>query len=85
MTLVLPFFVQHWIRKGQYPGIVPGSTLGADGAGKCFLLRNPTASHEPHPGIVVAAHDDNDELLNERVFLVPSRGWENDPLAPEAP
>ena len=27
---------QLWIRKGQYPGIVTGSTLGADGAGECF-------------------------------------------------
>ncbi|KAH9997735.1 NAD-binding protein [Russula compacta] len=57
-----------WIRRGQYPGIVPGSTLGADGA-----------------GVVIAAHDDGDELLNKRVFLVPTRGWEDDPLAPEAP
>src|SRR6266852_1120325 len=37
------------------------------------------------PGIVVAAHDENDEILNKRVFLVPTRGWEKDPLAPEAP
>ncbi|KAH9958339.1 NAD-P-binding protein [Russula dissimulans] len=57
-----------WIRKGQYPGIVPGRTLGGDGA-----------------GIVVAAHDDKDELLNKHVFLVPTRGWESHPLAPEAP
>ncbi|KAI9446190.1 hypothetical protein H4582DRAFT_1904173 [Lactarius indigo] len=57
-----------WIRKGQYPGIVFGSTLGADGA-----------------GLVIASYDDQDELLNERVFLVPARGWERDPLAPETP
>ena len=37
------------------------------------------------PGIVVAAHDKNDGILNKRVFLVPTRGWEKDPLAPEAP
>jgi hypothetical protein len=35
------------------------------------------------PGIVVAAHDESDEILNKRVFLVPTRGWEKDPLAPE--
>ncbi len=29
----------NWIRKGQYPGIVFDSTLGADGAGECSLLR----------------------------------------------
>ncbi|KAI0293558.1 hypothetical protein BC826DRAFT_1141641 [Russula brevipes] len=57
-----------WIRKGRYPGIVSGSTLGADGA-----------------GTVVAAYDEKDELLNKRVFLVPTRGWESDPRAPEAP
>ena len=37
------------------------------------------------PGTVVAAHNKNDEILNMRVFLVPTRGWEKDPLAPEAP
>jgi hypothetical protein len=37
------------------------------------------------PGIVIAAHDKSDEILNKRVFLVPTRGWEKDPLAPEAP
>jgi hypothetical protein len=37
------------------------------------------------PGIVIAAHDESDEILNKRVFLVPTRGWEKDPLAPEAP
>ncbi|KAI0263396.1 NAD-P-binding protein [Gloeopeniophorella convolvens] len=55
-----------WIRKGQYPGIVFGSTMGADGA-----------------GTVVAAHDAADELLHQRVFLTPTRGWETDPLGPE--
>ncbi|THH16491.1 hypothetical protein EW146_g4148 [Bondarzewia mesenterica] len=55
-----------WIRKGQYPGIVFGSSFGADGA-----------------GTVVASADDADPLLNQRVFLVPMRGWESDPDAPE--
>ncbi|KAH9980946.1 NAD-P-binding protein [Lactifluus volemus] len=56
-----------WIRKGQYPGIVLGSTLGADGA-----------------GTIVAAYDNRDELLNRRVFLVPTRGWDSDPIGPES-
>ena len=30
----LKISVQLWIRKGQYPGITFGNTLGADGAGK---------------------------------------------------
>lgn len=37
------------------------------------------------PGLVVASHDGSDEILNKRVFLVPTRGWEKHPLAPEAP
>ncbi|CAL1705392.1 unnamed protein product [Somion occarium] len=57
-----------WIRKGQYPSIIHGSTFGADGA-----------------GVVIASGDENDPLVNKRVFLVPTRGWENDPYAPESP
>ncbi|KAJ3533647.1 hypothetical protein NM688_g7252 [Phlebia brevispora] len=34
-------------------------------------------------GTVVASADNNDSLLNKRVFLVPSRGWEKDPDGPE--
>ncbi|TFY75749.1 hypothetical protein EWM64_g8262 [Hericium alpestre] len=36
-------------------------------------------------GIVVASSKGSDELLNKRVFLVPMRGWENDPESPESP
>lgn len=35
-------------------------------------------------GTVVASADSNDPLLNKRVFLVPMRGWEQDPEAPES-
>ncbi|KAF5389802.1 hypothetical protein D9757_003720 [Collybiopsis confluens] len=35
-------------------------------------------------GVVVASGDANDKLLNERVFLTPSHGWEDDPDAPES-
>ncbi|KAG6911397.1 hypothetical protein DXG01_016494 [Tephrocybe rancida] len=35
-------------------------------------------------GIVVAAHEPNDPMLNQRVFLTPSRGWEKHPEAPES-
>ncbi|KXN92663.1 hypothetical protein AN958_11764 [Leucoagaricus sp. SymC.cos] len=56
-----------WIRKRLYPGIVVGSTLGADGA-----------------GVVVASGTKNDPLVNKRVFLVPFRGWEKDPVGPES-
>ncbi|KAH6903094.1 hypothetical protein BKA70DRAFT_1515628 [Coprinopsis sp. MPI-PUGE-AT-0042] len=34
-------------------------------------------------GVVIASSDAQDTLLNQRVFLVPSRGWKDDPDAPE--
>jgi hypothetical protein len=71
---------------------VPGSTLGSDGAGECSLCAHaatrrtlPNTRISTLPGFVIAAHDESDEILNKRVFLVPTRGWEKDPLAPEAP
>ncbi|KAH9901425.1 NAD-P-binding protein [Cubamyces lactineus] len=36
-------------------------------------------------GIVIASGDKDDPLLQKRVFLVPMRGWERDPEAPESP
>ena len=36
-------------------------------------------------GTVVAAHDEDDEILNKPIFLVRTRGWEKGPLTPEAP
>ncbi|KZT23992.1 NAD(P)-binding protein [Neolentinus lepideus HHB14362 ss-1] len=36
-------------------------------------------------GTVVGAADEHDPLLFKRVFLVPMRGWESDPEAPESP
>ncbi|KAI0823601.1 NAD-P-binding protein [Trametes gibbosa] len=35
-------------------------------------------------GVVVASADRNDALLHQRVFLVPMRGWERHPDAPES-
>uniref|UniRef100_A0A8H8CPC1 Enoyl reductase (ER) domain-containing protein n=1 Tax=Psilocybe cubensis TaxID=181762 RepID=A0A8H8CPC1_PSICU len=35
-------------------------------------------------GVVIASGTPNDPLLNKRVFLTPSRGWEKDPHAPES-
>ncbi|EKM55116.1 uncharacterized protein PHACADRAFT_195141 [Phanerochaete carnosa HHB-10118-sp] len=35
-------------------------------------------------GTVIAAANKNDPLLHKRVFLVPMRGWEKDPDAPES-
>ena len=77
--------------------MVSGSTLGADGAGECsgelldtmcvvrVPIRLPNTQILIFPGTVVAAHDENNEILNMRVFFVPTRGWEKDLLAPEAP
>ena len=69
-----------------------GSTLGADGAGECsghlvrtVPIRLPNTQIFTFPGTVFPAHDENNEVSNMRVFLVPTRGWEKDPLVPEAP
>ena len=35
-------------------------------------------------GIVIASSNPGDTLLNERVFLTPSRGWVDDPDRPES-
>ena len=63
-----------------------------DGAGECsrcvhLVCTRPTPSLlntriSTPPGTVIAAHDESDEILNKRVFLVPTRGREKDPLAP---
>ncbi|KAJ3714923.1 hypothetical protein DFJ43DRAFT_1102913 [Lentinula guzmanii] len=56
-----------WIRKGLYPGIQDGAVFGADGA-----------------GVIVASGDSqNDSMINQRVFLLPSHGWDDHPDAPE--
>ncbi|TFY69201.1 hypothetical protein EVJ58_g551 [Rhodofomes roseus] len=36
-------------------------------------------------GVVIATADADDPLLNQRVFLLPMRGWDKDPDAPESP
>ncbi|KAJ3862465.1 NAD(P)-binding protein [Lentinula novae-zelandiae] len=57
-----------WIRKGMYPSIQDGAVFGADGA-----------------GVVVAFGDSRDDgMLNQRVFLLPSHGWDDHPNAPES-
>lgn len=35
-------------------------------------------------GVVIASGNTGDPLLNKRVFLTPSRGWEKAPHAPES-
>ncbi|KAF5344395.1 hypothetical protein D9756_011350 [Leucocoprinus leucothites] len=35
-------------------------------------------------GTVIASGTKDDPLVNKRVFLTPSRGWDNDPVAPES-
>lgn len=57
-----------WIRKGQYPGIIYGSILGADGVGKIVDIK-PTAGSKLKMG--------------DRVVVMPSVGWTKDPRGPE--
>ncbi|KAG0207493.1 hypothetical protein BGX28_001270 [Mortierella sp. GBA30] len=56
-----------WIRKGQYPGIVFGSILGADGVGKIVEIKAGSTKHK----------------VGERVVIMPSTGWNKDPRGPE--
>jgi threonine dehydrogenase-like Zn-dependent dehydrogenase len=48
-----------------------------------LCLRCTTLFDLPIPGVVIASHDPEDDLFNQRVFLVPNRGWKDDPDAPE--
>ncbi|KAJ3108525.1 hypothetical protein HDU97_000807 [Phlyctochytrium planicorne] len=56
-----------YIREGNYPGVQYNSILGSDGA-----------------GIIVKTNPPNDpKLMNKRVMLSPSVGWESDKDKPE--
>jgi len=67
----------------MYPAIVYGSTLGADGAGN-YPISSPNSRLIRLLGTVIASGTANDPLLNKRVFLNPSRGWDKHPIAPES-
>ncbi|KAF9328723.1 hypothetical protein BGZ89_001528, partial [Linnemannia elongata] len=56
-----------WIRKGQYPGIVFGSVLGADGVGRIAEVKGNSSKHK----------------VGDRVVVMPSTGWTKDPRGPE--
>ncbi|KAF9908986.1 hypothetical protein EC991_009168 [Linnemannia zychae] len=56
-----------WIRKGQYPGIVFGSVLGADGVGRIAEVKGNSPKHQ----------------VGDRVVVMPSTGWDKDPRGPE--
>ncbi|KAF9940825.1 hypothetical protein BGZ67_006676 [Mortierella alpina] len=56
-----------WIRKGQYPGIIFGSILGADGVGKIVDIKAGSSKHR----------------VGDRVVVMPSIGWDKDPRGPE--
>ncbi|KAF9102475.1 hypothetical protein BGX29_004557 [Mortierella sp. GBA35] len=56
-----------WIRKGQYPGIVFGSVLGADGVGRISEIKGKSSKHK----------------VGDRVVVMPSTGWITDPRGPE--
>ncbi|KAG0281279.1 hypothetical protein BGZ96_001192 [Linnemannia gamsii] len=58
---------EYWIRKGQYPGIVFGSVLGADGVGRIAEVKGNSSKHQ----------------VGDRVVVMPSTGWTKDPRGPE--
>ena len=72
----------------MYPGIGFGSVLGADAAGTEALFLQfiplPWRFMQLCLGVVIASADRNDPLLDKRVFLLPMRGWEKHPDAPES-
>ncbi|KAH6902699.1 hypothetical protein BKA70DRAFT_1516572 [Coprinopsis sp. MPI-PUGE-AT-0042] len=72
-----------WIRKGTYPWLIDGAVVGSDAAGDQFCSQCSTSWNRHLSGVVIASSDAQDSLLNRRVFLVPSRGWKDDPDAPE--
>ena len=47
-------------------------------------LYSPCSNGMEFTGSVIASGNPNDTLLNERVFLNPSRGWVDDPDGPES-
>lgn len=55
----------EWIRQGKYPGIVPGTVLGSDGAGSVTALG---------PGV-------DPTWLGRQVLVNPNLGWGPDPRA----
>ncbi|KAF9584199.1 hypothetical protein BGW38_007251 [Lunasporangiospora selenospora] len=60
-----------WIRKGQYPGIILGSVLGADAVGKVVGLRGNASSSSQR------------FVEGDRVVVMPSIGWDKDTRGPE--
>ena len=60
--------------------------MGSDGAGT-FRILAPLPQDliaRETSGVVIAAADSKDALLNKRVFFTPMRGWLSDPDAPES-
>lgn len=71
----------------MYPSIQFGTVLGADGAGNDSVASHVVEFEHRHMtiGTVIASSQANDPLLNQRVLLIPMRGWQSDPDAPEDP
>ncbi|KAJ3551698.1 hypothetical protein NP233_g13030 [Leucocoprinus birnbaumii] len=80
----------------QIPELKPGEVLVKTGA-VALNHREIWIRKRMYPGIVfgsvlgadgagtvVASGTENDILVNKRVFLTPSRGWDKDPIAPES-
>ncbi|MEN8250448.1 MAG: zinc-binding dehydrogenase [Bacteroidota bacterium] len=54
----------YWISKGKYPGIVPGTVLGSDGAGNIDQIGEGVSK----------------TWLDRAVIINPNVNWGNDPL-----
>ena len=73
--------------RDLYPSTAEGSVIGGDGAGmfQSGAERNITLTLTILHilGTVIASYNPNDPLIRKRVFFVPTRGWDADPVSPE--
>ncbi|RDB23123.1 putative zinc-type alcohol dehydrogenase-like protein YogA [Hypsizygus marmoreus] len=90
-----PLYHDAVVEERSIPSLKPGEILVRIGAA-AFNHRDVWIRKGLYPriafgsvfgsdgaGTVVASTTSNDSLLNKRVFLTPSRGWEQHPEAPE--
>ncbi|TFK36440.1 hypothetical protein BDQ12DRAFT_706376 [Crucibulum laeve] len=91
-----PVYNDAVLEKKPIPTLKPGQVLVKIGAA-AYNHRDVWIRKAQYPGIVIgsifgsdgagvviASGNSSDQLMNQRVFLTPMRGWEKDPIAPES-
>ncbi|KAJ8496183.1 hypothetical protein ONZ51_g1305 [Trametes cubensis] len=74
-----PVYHNAVLEERPIPALKPGQVLV-----RIYAAAFNHRDHWIRKGVVVASGDKDDSLLRRRVFLVPMRGWERDPEAPES-